>query len=147
MNFKTFTSQSGWFNLSLPADWSEYDDDEEGTYAFFNSKSWTGNFRITPIRWEQVADSNEDKAAKFVAKRITETEGATKIMLGDFECVYYKREMKQDNDSLVIYYWITGKKQNLFICSFTINKEQESTKQNEDELRIVEKIIKSIKIN
>jgi hypothetical protein len=147
MNSKTFTSQNGWFTLTLPANWDEYDDGEDDTYAFFNSKSWTGNFRITPFRWTQVKDSKDDKAAKFIAEELAENDGAVKKRLGDFECAYYKKELKQDGDSLVVYHWAVGKKDNLFICSFTINKDQEFTKQNKTEFQRVEDIIKSIKIN
>src|SRR5688572_20031613 len=117
MNSKTFTSQNGWFSLTLPADWDEYDDGEEDTYAFFNSKSWTGNFRITPFRWTHVVDPNEDKAAEFIADELSENTGATKIRFGDFDCAHYKKDVKQDDDSLIVYYWATGKKNNLFICS------------------------------
>jgi len=41
MSYKTFTSQSGWFSLTLPVDWEEYEDEDtdEGTYAFFNTKT------------------------------------------------------------------------------------------------------------
>lgn len=63
MDYKKFTSQNGWFSLTLPVDWKEYEDGEEDTYAFFNAKSWTGNFRVTPFRWKQLADPKEDKAA------------------------------------------------------------------------------------
>lgn len=147
MDFKTFTSQNGWFSLTLPADWEEYDDGEEDTYTFFNSKSWTGNFRVTPFRWTNVVEPNEDKAAKFIAEEVTENKGATKIKIGDFECAHYKRDIQQDGDKLVIYYWATGKKNNLFMCSFAIDKKKEQSKQSKSELLIVQNIIKSIKLN
>ena len=98
MSYKTFTSQSGWFSLTLPVDWEEYDDEDtdEGTYAFLT-------------------------------------------------VLTIKKDLLEDD--LVIYYWAAGKKDNLFICSFTIDKKQEQTEQNKTELSIVEDIIKSIKIN
>ncbi len=147
MDMKAFTSQNVWFSLTLPADWDEYDDGEEDTYAFFNSKSWSGNFRVTPFRWTQVTVPNEDKAANFITDELSENEGAIKMKLGNFDCAHYKKDTQQDDEALVVYYWATGIKNILFICSFSIDKKQELTKQNQAELRIVQNIIKSIKIN
>ena len=146
MSHKKFTSRSGWFKLTLPPDWEEYEIDEEDTYAFFNAKDWTGNFRITPFRWANLADPNQDKAAEFILEQLNENEGATRIKLGSFDCALYKENVLQDGDELVIYYWIAGKMENLFICSFTINKNQEQTQQNKVEVKTVEDIIKSIEI-
>ena len=148
MTHKKFTSRSGWFNLKLPIDWEEYDDDgEEDTYTFFNANNWTGNFRITPFRWTDLVDPNEDKAAEFIAEELNENDGATKIKLGDLDCAHYKKDLLQDGDDLVIYYWVVGKKDNLFVCSFTIDKKQEQTEHNKAEVTVVEDIIKSIYIN
>jgi hypothetical protein len=146
MKSKIFTSESGWFSLTLPEKWEEYDD-EEGTYAFFDTESWTGNFRITPLRWTRPENSNEDQAYKFIVKKTRENEAATKIQLGDFACSFYKEDLTNDKENSVIYYWIIGKMNTLFICSFTIDKEQESTKENENALEIVRNIIKSIVIH
>ncbi|TMI70670.1 MAG: DUF3805 domain-containing protein [Bacteroidetes bacterium] len=149
MSDKIFKSQNGWFSLTLPIDWEEYDDDEtdERTYAFFNIKEWTGNFRITPFRWTNLVHPTEDKAAKYIAKELRKNHGATKITLGDFDCTYYRKDFLQDGDDLVIYYWITGKRETLFICSFTIDKKHEETEQSKVEMEIVQDIIRSIQIN
>jgi hypothetical protein len=37
-----------------------------------------------------------------------------------------------------IYYWIAGKKDSLFICSFTINNELEQLGKKKVEIQIVE---------
>ena len=144
---KIFTSRTGWFTLALPTDWEEYDDnDTEDTYAFFNSKKWAGNFRITPFRWTDVVDPDEDKAGEFIAEELQENKIATKIKLGDFNCAYYKEDLLQEGNDQVIYYWMAGKKDNLFVCSFTINKDQEHTDYTKAEINIVQDIIKSIQI-
>ena len=137
MTSKTFTSPNGWFSLKLPANWDEYDD-EEGTSAFFNSKSWTGNFRVTPIRWTGLADPNEDKAAKYILAELKENKIATKVKLGNYDCAFYKNELIQDDTQFIIYYWTTGKGNTAFICSFTIDKKQEATKLNQSELEQVQ---------
>ncbi len=146
MNFKTFTSQNDWFSLTIPIEWQEYDDGEEDTCAFFNAKSWTGNFRITPLRWTKILDPAEDKAAQFIAEELAENKDATQIKLGLFDCAHYKKCIKQDGEELVVYYWATGKKNDLFVCSFTIDQKQEKTKKNKSELQTVQNIIKTIKI-
>jgi|SRR4051812_41882192 hypothetical protein len=146
MDYEPFTSQNGWFSLTLPADWEEYGD-EDDTCVFCNAKTWTGNFRITPFLWTDLVDANEDKAAQYIVDELRENEGAIKINLGDYECAFYKEDLLQDGDKLLIYYWTTGQKNNLFLCSFTINKSQENSKQNKIELDIVQNIIKSIVIN
>lgn len=147
MGSKKFISPNGWFNLTLPKNWEEYDDEgEEGTCAFFNTNNWTGNFRITPIKWDNLVDPNEDKAAKYIEQELNNNKKATKIKIGNFDCVHYRKGLSQDGDDLVIYYWVTSKKDIVFICSFTIDKEQEQTEQNKSEIQLVQDIIKSIKI-
>jgi Domain of unknown function (DUF3805) len=149
MSYKKFTSPSGWFSLTLPVDWEEYDDDDtdEGTYAFFNAKEWTGNFRITCFRWTNLGDPGEDKSKKYIQEELNENPGATKLKLGDLDCAHYKKDLPQDGDDLLIYYWVLGQKDNLFVCSFTIDKKQEPTTQNKAEINIVQDVIRSISIN
>ena len=50
---KQFISDDGWFSLFIPSEWKEYDENGDGTYSFFDAKSktWKGNFRITPMRF------------------------------------------------------------------------------------------------
>ena len=147
MNSRNFTSPGNWFSFTLPVDWEEYDDGEEGTYAFFNSKSWTGNLRITPIRWENIPDSSEDKAAIFIKERLASNKQAVKIKLGEWDCVHYKQEVNENDQSFVVYYWETGKVDSILICSFAINKKSEGSRANRAELILVQKMIRSITIN
>jgi hypothetical protein len=147
MDSNTFTSHSGWFSLTLPKEWAEYDDEVEDTYAFFNTENWTGNFRITPFRFELPTESSEDKAYQFILDEITENEAATEIKIGDFPCAFYKQDSVGNLGDLVIYYWIIGRMNNLFTCSFTIDKKQEFTNENEAILETVRNIIRSIKIH
>ena len=146
MNSKNFTSPGGWFSFTLAVDWKEYNDGEEGTYAFFNYKSW-GNLRITPIRWENIPDSSEDKAAIFIKKRLASNKQAVKIKLGEWDCVHYKQEVNENDQSFVVYYWETGKVDSILICSFAINKKSEGSRANRAELILVQKMIRSITIN
>jgi hypothetical protein len=145
MTGKTFTSPKGDFTLKLPVEWEEYDDGEESTFAFFNSKSWTGNLRITPLSWTAPEGTDNPKAAEFIEDELTQNEGAVRLKLDRFDCAHFKKDVDQDGDKWVMYYWIIGKENNLFICSLTIDKEQEQEARNKDVLETVQNIIKSIK--
>lgn len=46
-----------------------------------------------------------------------------------------------------MYYWVTGIQNNIFLCTFSIDKKDEATSRNKAELSIVEEVIKSIKTN
>ncbi|WP_169337681.1 DUF3805 domain-containing protein [Segetibacter koreensis] len=144
---KTFTSEDGWYSLNLPPEWEEYDDEKESTHAFFNAKSWTGNFRITTLHWDTLNDTNEDKASQLVAEDVEENQGAILTKVNGFDCAHYKNETEDEDGVFVIYYWVFGKDLDLFICSFTIAKKQEGTHENDVELKIVRDIIDGIHIN
>ena len=146
MDSKAFTSDNGTFSLLLPVDWEEYDDGDDSTYAFFNAKSWTGNLRITHFHWANQVNPNEDKAGELIKEELEENKDARKISLGNYDCEHYKKDIIQEGDEFVIYYWLAGKNNNLFTCSFTINKEQELKQENESELKKVENILRSIKV-
>ena len=103
--------------------------------------------RITPFRWTLPTDSNEDQASKYISERIEDNEGAIKIQLGDYPCAFYKEDIAGDEDDLVIYYFVLGKMNYLFISSFTIDKKKESTEENDMALKTVQNIIKSIIIH
>lgn len=141
MNNNNYISRDSSFSLALIDGWAEYDDEHDSTHAFWNEveASWTGNFRITAFQWPDLRDSNEDKANQYIASEILENIGAQKIKLGDYDCGYYKKE-SQDGDNQVIYYWITGKQNDIFICTFSIDKKQETMPVNERELISVQKM-------
>ena len=146
MSLEKFISYDNWFSLILPENWSEYDDGDEGTYAFFDTQKWTGNFRITPIRWQSASDITENKASKLIEGELVENEGAVRKLIGSFDCAYYKKNSIQGDNRSVVYYWVAGIGSNLFICSFTIDAIQENTDQNRLELEKIEEIIQGIEI-
>jgi hypothetical protein len=49
-------------------------------------------------------------------------------------------------DSL-IYFWVTGVRNYIFLCSFTVDKDMVGTKKHDNELVIVEEILNNISIN
>lgn len=142
MKTKKFTSDDGWYSLTLPDNWEEYEEGEEGTHAFFNAASWTGNLRITTLHWENKA--NEDAAAEFISEEVQENEGASLIRVGEFDGAFYKTTIEENGEVMPVYNWTFGKNNNLFICSFTTGKQHE---QDKTILAEVDGILHSIKIN
>ena len=143
MNIKTYNLKNGWFSLTLPDHWDEYDDGDEGTFAFFDTKNYSGNLRITPFHWEN-AKPGENKAAQYINEETDENEGAIGIKIGNDHGVHYKKDIIQDGEELVIYYWCIGENSDIYICSFTIDKIKEHTTGNETALTIVQNILASI---
>jgi hypothetical protein len=149
MNNRNYISRGGWFSFALTDGWAEYDDDDDdATHAFWNGAeaSWTGNFRITAFQWPDTTDPNVDKAGQYITDEIAENANAQKIRLGQYNCAYYKKESRQEGNDQVVYYWITGTHNHIFICTFSIDKEQETTPINIRELTSVQNMIASIKI-
>lgn len=143
-----YISRGGWFSFTLANGWVEYDDGDDSTYAFWNEAeaSWTGNFRITAFQWPNVTDSNVDKASEYITIEVLENTGAQKIILGEYDCAYYKKEFQQEGNHQVIYYWVTGAQNDIFICTFSIDKDQEEMLINIRELTSVQNMIASIRI-
>ena len=143
MNYHKFLSIDESFSIQLPENWSEYDDDDENqnTYAFFNSKQWSGNLRISFIHWK--GTSNKDKANNYIQSELLENENVCIIKINDRNAAFYSKESVDNN---LIYFWITGAKNNLFICSFTVDKSHLETDSHTRELGVVEQILHSIEV-
>ncbi len=140
MPSKTFKSPFGWFSLKLPKDWDEYED-EEGTCAFFNTKSWTGNLRISAIR---IDNNNIDE---YLQTRLSEKGNASQIFLAGKQCIFYVEKIQKDGLVETLYWWLMGTKNFLFVCSYTINEDFEFNGKKDKELNTVTEIISSITIN
>ena len=141
MNYWNFTSDNNWFSLKLPANWAEYDD-AENVFAFFNTEKWSGNLRITHFRWEGV-DADTDKAFLYNQSELKDNPGAISIKLKEWDATFYSKET---DDKDIIYYWITGSKNDLFICSFTFDEPFLNTDWHNNELIVVREIIGSLQI-
>ena len=150
MNNKIFTSDNGWFTLTLPDYWDQYElEDEEGTYGFFNSKAedWTGNLRVTLIKLTSDKELHDSMTATYLDKQIQEKAGAIRIMIGNFDCVFYKEDSNYDPEGLLLYYWLLkGKDDVLIYSSFTIDRNKENSEANQNELLDVINILRSIQI-
>jgi hypothetical protein len=146
IQFKEFKSDRGWLSLCIPTEWERHMDEDEGTYAFYNPVEWKGTFRITPMKWTR-KDSTGNKSEEFISSELSENEGAKKIQIGDWVCAHYKKQTIQEGEELTIYYWATGKQNDLFLCTFTIDRKDENSERSNTELSVVKEVIKSIKRN
>lgn len=143
-DFTIFRTPDKNYSWTIPTHWSEYDDGEDSTYAFFNTAQWTGNLRITPVILKENPQVKNIGVTRLIGEEIENNKGAYKPQLGKYDCACYKTETSEPDQ--VIYYWTTGRENTLLICSFTIDKEQENSKLNENELEVVRQIITSINI-
>ena len=141
-DYKLFTTLGEEYSWTLPSNWEQYE--EEGSYAFFNTTSWTGNLRITPMVLQERSGVQKSNVSRYIEDEISENKHAVKIDLGEYECAFYKSGTRDDD--CIIYYWITGKENTLFACTFTIDKEQELSEENEMELNVIRQVIASIRI-
>ena len=137
--YTTFKTPSGRFEWNIPSHWAEYDDDE-GTFAFFNTREWTGNLRITPLT---VKNAGENTINRYVKDELNSNAGATSKTLGLYPCAYYVKLVERDEETLFSHYWITGQADTVFICSFTTDRTETDPNLG-NEIEVVENIIESI---
>jgi len=143
-----YISKNDCFSFTLANTWIEYDDEDDSTYAFWHETepTWTGNFRITAFQLPDAASPETDQAGDYIATEIAENANAQSIKLGNNHCAHYKKESLKGGEGIITYYWITGKNNDLFLCTFTIDKTQEFLPINETELTTVRNMIASIQI-
>jgi hypothetical protein len=149
MNFKKFVSENDRLRFLLASDWDEYDD-ESDDYAFFNaaSKEWTGNLRITQFTWNVSELSKIEKGVEYVESELKNNPEAVKLKIGDFETArYFKRTTDEENNPLVIWYWILGCANQIFICSFTAPDIENSAIPYPKEFKTVEAMLSSIEVD
>ncbi len=140
--YKTYFFNEGLFSIQLPASWSEYDD-ETDSFSFFDTLLWTGNLRISPFI--DVVPIDSTKSKEFLMDRLKDEPTSLMSKIGKFDCAISKKHFVQDNKNGIIYFWALAKERNLFMCSFTIAKEREGSKENDLEIKKVEAILESIK--
>jgi len=145
MEYKEFTSEQGWFTIQLPDNWDEFEDNE-GTYLFYDAEKWKGNFRITPLRWDN--KKKIDTVPELLAEELEEksSKKATMVKIGDFDCVFYKDYFQEELEEVLTYNWTFGKDNTIFWVSYSTDKEREETESNNEALRVVENVIKSLQI-
>lgn len=112
---KRYISPGGWFSLSYPATWSEFEDGED-SFLFYNPDVWTGNFRISAYR------GKEAYADECLFRELKENPQARKVQVGTLLCAYSAEDFEEDGETYTTHFWVTGRKDVSFECSFTVKK-------------------------
>ena len=140
MSYWEFVSDGKLFSLQLPGNWSEYDDGDDGVFAFFNTEKWSGNLRITHL---YVANTSDEGAfLSTVDQKWMAEKDAVFVKLNNWQTAFYINEAKND---LIVHNWVTGRENDLFICSFTFDKSFHNADWHNNELITVAEILGSIK--
>ena len=132
LKMEKFTSEYN-YSINIPENWSEYETDEKRTNAFFDTKKWTGNLRITPMNYD-VKNSKE-----FLSEKLIEN-NAKNIDWKNIRGIYYVENEKNEE----INYWYLIENNKLYICSFTVGNLNGKS-EIETELNKVTEILKSIR--
>ena len=112
---KKYISPGGWFSLSYPAAWSEFEDGED-SFLFYNPDVWTGNFRISAYRGEG------SYADECVRQEFAENPQARRVQVGTWSCAYNAEDFEEEGEAYTTHFWVTGRKDMSFECSFTVKK-------------------------
>lgn len=140
MGCQLFIPEQGIFSICLPSSWTRYED-KEGTYVFFDSTNWSGNFRITPLLFEK---SNKNERVAYLENifQKNKQKDAARIIIKENQCITFKDSIDyEENEELVIYYWFLQKEDFVFAFSFAIEKTMDFTEKNSLEL---EKVVEAI---
>ncbi len=121
MQRKKFIAPGGWFSLTYPGNWSEFED-TEGTFLFYNPEKWTGNFRISAFKKDTGKPGAMGYAQEVLEAELSDNHQATVVEIGKFRCVYYKKTIQEEGNWYITHIWITGKDNLVFECSFTVPK-------------------------
>lgn len=148
MQQKLFKSPDGSFNITLPSEWSEYEVDEYGTYAFFNAHApeWKTNLRITFMQLRRHIGFNKKNAFEYIQFEAAEAEGAEIVELGEWDACRCLKYITTADESFATCYWVAGQNNNLFTCSLIFAKHDLPT-ENDEEVNVVENILRSIQLN
>jgi len=100
--------------------------------------------RITPIRFNGPDKIRQtDKVKKFITSELENNEGSKLVKLGDKDAAHYVADGQQEN--MTIYYWITGDKSTLLICTFSVDTdrldEEKVIKELNDGVKSLESIV------
>jgi hypothetical protein len=142
MEFKDFTSDDRWFCINLPLHWTKYVEYEQDTYLFYNEKAWTGNLRVTRLMKDDLADWNTP--GDFLQAAL-HNKDAVSLQHAGMKFVHYTQIVKQQDNELLVYCWAISMGPHLLECSFTLNKNMDQAKQDE-ELALIKNSITSIQI-
>ena len=118
---KRFIAPGGWFAMSYPAAWNEFEDGE-GSFLFYNPDLWDGNFRISAFR------GNSAYAEANLQNELRQRPAAQLVRVGEWRCAYSTEELEEHGVAYTTHWWVTGMGDLSIECSFTV-KRGESIEQ------------------
>lgn len=114
-SYKKYISPGAWFTMSYPAVWNEFED-TEGSFLFYNPNAWTGNFRISAYRGDEMYGRDS------IVQELKDNPDARKVQVGPLTCAYSKEDFEEDGVPYTTHFWITGRENTAFECSFTVRR-------------------------
>jgi hypothetical protein len=128
MEWKEFTPANQWFKLKYPPHWSVTEEPgEKPAYVFMDTSDWKGTLRISAFRFPHTGSNgigDADKLEKILQTMLAEKPGAERLTLGAKNAVQYPTTATGDEgEELVVSVWVTGAKNTLLLCSFTVEAE------------------------
>lgn len=112
---KRFIAPGGWFAMSYPAAWSEFEDGE-GSFLFYNPNQWDGNFRISAFR------GNSAYAEANLQDELRQRPSAQLVRVGEWRCAYSSEEFEEEGVAYTTHWWVTGAGDLAIECSFTVKR-------------------------
>lgn len=134
---KKFISPGGWFSLIYPNNWYEFED-MENSFLFYNPEKWNGNFRISAYKADMKMPGAETYAKDVLQEELKENTKAYMKKVGNWDCIYSKIIFQEEEFEYTTYLWITGQKNMVLKCSFTVRKGED--------IKPAEEIIASLEI-
>ena len=113
---KRFIAPQGWFAMSYPDSWNEFED-EPGSFLFYDPDQWEGNFRISAYR-----DASPEFAALSMRQEQAEIASARLVQLGGRSWVFSQEEFQEDGTDYTTCFWLGGEGGTLLSASFTMER-------------------------
>jgi hypothetical protein len=118
MERKKYIAPGGWFAMTYPATWNEFEDSEDA-FLFYNPDEWTGNFRISAFRDEDSKKGNTHYGDDACDMELKENKLAKYVKVGQYDCAYSTEIFEDEGKRYISHLWITGQGNTMLECSFT----------------------------
>ncbi|EJX05682.1 hypothetical protein EVA_06207 [gut metagenome] len=110
---KKFIAPGGWFSLTYPTSWYEFEDVED-SFLFYNPDEWTGNFRISAFK------GNKGYGDECVEMELQNSVDVHKVKIGPWHCAASMEIIEENGELYQMYVWVLGADDLAIECSFTV---------------------------
>lgn len=112
-NNKKFIAPGGWFSMTYPATWYEFEDAED-SFLFYNPDEWTGNFRLSAFKgWKGYGD-------ECVKTDLESGADNHKVKIGPWRCSASMQIIEENGELYLMHEWVLGADDMAIECSFTV---------------------------